>query len=55
MRRRYYAAVPNPTGWNALNNLAEYALTTGLITREDLSILRRSRAGQLVGYDAASA
>lgn len=28
-------------GWNALNNLAEYALTTGLITRSDLAMLRR--------------
>lgn len=35
------AGVPNLTGWNALNNLAEYALTTGLIKREDLAILRR--------------
>jgi hypothetical protein len=37
LRARLSAAgVPNLTGWNALNNLAEYALTTGLITRADL-------------------
>lgn len=42
LRSRLSAAgVPNLTGWNALNNLAEYALTTGLIRREDLAILRR--------------
>jgi hypothetical protein len=35
------AGVPNLTGWNALNNLAEYALTTGLITRDDLRGLHR--------------
>ena len=34
------AGVPNLSGWNALNNLAEYALTTGLITRRDLDELR---------------
>jgi hypothetical protein len=42
LRSRLSAAgVPNLTGWNALNNLAEYALTTGLITRQDLVKLRR--------------
>lgn len=35
------AGVPNLTGWNALNNLAEYVLTTGLITRADLARLNR--------------
>lgn len=35
------AGVPNLSGWNAMNNLAEYALTTGLITREDLQLLHR--------------
>jgi hypothetical protein len=40
LRARLTAAgVPNLTGWNALPNLAEYALTTGLITRADLSLL----------------
>jgi hypothetical protein len=34
------AGVPNLMGWNALNNLAEYAITTGLITKEDLALLR---------------
>ncbi|SHG84235.1 hypothetical protein SAMN05443575_2908 [Jatrophihabitans endophyticus] len=34
------AGVPNLTGPFALNNLAEYALTTGLVTREDLPLLR---------------
>ena len=33
------AGVPNLQGWNALNALAEYALTTGLITREDLHLI----------------
>lgn len=42
LRSRLSAAgVPNLTGWNAMNNLAEYALTTGLITRGDLDELRR--------------
>jgi hypothetical protein len=42
LRARLSAAgVPNLTGWNALNNLAEYALTTGLITRADLAMLSR--------------
>lgn len=31
------AGVPNLTGWNALPALAEYAITTGLITRSDLA------------------
>jgi hypothetical protein len=33
------AGVPNMTGPNALRNLAEYALTRALITREDLRLL----------------
>jgi hypothetical protein len=32
--------VPNLSGWNALSNLAEYALTTGLISRADLDEMR---------------
>ena len=35
------AGVPNLTGWNALAHLAEYALTTGVITRSDLALLSR--------------
>jgi hypothetical protein len=35
------AGVPNVQGWNALTGLAEYALTTGLITREDLRLIRQ--------------
>jgi hypothetical protein len=35
------AGVPNLMGWNALANLAEYVLTTGLITKDDLALLRR--------------
>jgi hypothetical protein len=35
------AGVPNMHGWNALNALAEYALTTRLITKEDLRLLER--------------
>lgn len=35
------AGVPNLTGPFALNNLAEYALTTGLVSREDLALLQR--------------
>ena len=42
LRSRLSAAgVPNLTGPTALNNLAEYALTTALITRDDLAQLRR--------------
>jgi hypothetical protein len=33
------AGVPNMQGWNALTALAEYALTTGLITRDDLRLI----------------
>ena len=33
------AGVPNLQGWNALSNLAEYALTTKLITPEDLRLI----------------
>lgn len=35
------AGVPNLMGWNALTKLAEYAITTRLITRDDLRLLRR--------------
>lgn len=35
------AGVPNLQGWNALAALAEYALTTGLISRDDLRLLGR--------------
>jgi len=35
------AGVPNLTGWNALANLAEYTLTTGIISRSDLALLHR--------------
>jgi hypothetical protein len=35
------AGVPNLMGWNALTNLAEYALVTGLVTKDDLRLLRR--------------
>ncbi|MGH3731136.1 MAG: hypothetical protein ACRDTU_20660 [Micromonosporaceae bacterium] len=35
------AGVPNMTGWNALANLAEYAISRGLITRDDLSLIHR--------------
>jgi len=34
------AGVPNMTGWTALTNLAEYAISRRLITREDLKHLR---------------
>jgi hypothetical protein len=33
------AGVPNMRGWNALSTLAEYALTTGLINRDDLRLI----------------
>jgi hypothetical protein len=35
------AGVPNMTGWNALPNLAEYVLTTGIITKDDLWLISR--------------
>jgi hypothetical protein len=35
------AGVPNLMGWNALTNLAEYAITTRLVTKEDLHLLQR--------------
>ncbi|MEO3813250.1 FHA domain-containing protein [Sphaerisporangium sp. B11E5] len=35
------AGVPNMKGFNALANLAEYAISRGLVTREDLAELRR--------------
>ena len=36
------AGVPNMMGFNALANLAEYAISRRLITRADLSLIRRS-------------
>lgn len=33
------AGVPNMQGWNALSALAEYALTAGIITRDDLGLI----------------
>ncbi|MFB9545382.1 hypothetical protein [Micromonospora sagamiensis] len=35
------AGVPNLQGWNALHALAEYALTTELITKDDLPLIHR--------------
>lgn len=35
------AGVPNMTGWTALTNLAEFVISRGLITKQDLSLLRR--------------
>ncbi len=35
------AGVPNLTGFNALANLAEYALSRRLVTKEDLAVARR--------------
>jgi hypothetical protein len=35
------AGVPNMAGWNALANLAEYAITTRLVTKDDLRLLSR--------------
>lgn len=35
------AGVPSMMGWNALVNLAEYALSRGLVTKDDLRLLRR--------------
>lgn len=35
------AGVPNMTGYSALINLAEYAISRGLVTRRDLALLRR--------------
>lgn len=35
------AGVPDMMGWNALSSLAEHALTTGLITRDDLRLIGR--------------
>jgi len=34
------AGVPNMTGYAALTNLAEYAISRSLVTREDLALLR---------------
>lgn len=34
------AGVPNMMGWNAMANLAEYALSRGLITKADLDLIR---------------
>ncbi len=35
--------VPGMMGWNALNNLAEYVLTTGIITKDDLRLIHPDR------------
>lgn len=35
------AGVPNMMGFNAMTNLAEYVLTTGIITKDDLHLIRR--------------
>lgn len=35
------AGVPNMMGWNALTNLAEYALSRGLVRKDDLHLLHR--------------
>lgn len=41
LRKRLDAAgVPNMMGYSALNNLAEYVISRGLITRKDLRLLR---------------
>src|SRR5205085_10397574 len=34
------AGVPNMTGYTALTNLAEYAISRSLVTRDDLDLLR---------------
>jgi hypothetical protein len=42
LRKRLDAAgVPNMMGYSALNNLAEYAISSGLINRKDLGLLQR--------------
>jgi hypothetical protein len=42
LRRRLDAAgVPNMMGFSALTNLAEYAISRGLITHDDIKLLRR--------------
>lgn len=33
------AGVPGLMGWNAMSNLAEYAITTGIITKDDLHLV----------------
>lgn len=44
LRNRLDAAgVPNMMGWTALTNLAEYAISRRLVTRDDLSLLNRPR------------
>ncbi|MGH3663443.1 MAG: hypothetical protein ACRDTQ_16500, partial [Micromonosporaceae bacterium] len=35
------AGVPNMKGWKALSNLAEYAISSGLITKADLALIKR--------------
>jgi hypothetical protein len=41
LRKRLHAAgVPKMLGYSALSNLAEYAISRGLVTREDLHLLR---------------
>jgi hypothetical protein len=49
-KRLNNAGVPNMMGFSALTNLAEYALTRGLITRDDLHLLR-GRAPGTAGHE----
>lgn len=37
------AGVPNVSGWNAMSGLAEYVLTTGVITKDDLRLIHPDR------------
>lgn len=37
------AGVPNVSGWNAMAGLAEYVLTTGIITKADLRLIHPAR------------
>lgn len=37
------AGVPNVSGWNAMSGLAEYVLTTGIITKADLRLIHPDR------------
>ena len=37
------AGVPGMMGWNAMTNLAEYVLTTGIITKDDLALVHPGR------------
>jgi hypothetical protein len=45
------AGVPNMQGWNALSALAEHALTTGLIKREDLRLIGQHPGEESTGDD----